>query len=73
MEFIKEFLVDSVVLMSLKEEKKKIENVPLSKQTIDLFSLALDKNCNVCESSYSSLQVGKQKSVRLASAPGVIY
>lgn len=72
MMFIKEFLVDSVVLMSLKEEKK-IENVPLSKQTIDLFSLALDKNCNVCESSYSSLQVGKQKSVRLASAPVVIY
>lgn len=67
MMFIKEFLVDSVVLMSLKEEKK-IENVP----TIDPFSLALD-NCNVCESSYSSLQVGKEKSVRLASAPGAIY
>lgn len=58
--------------MSLKEEKK-IENVPFSKQTIDLFSLGLDKNCNVCESSYSSLQVGKQKSMRLVSAPGVIY
>lgn len=67
MMFIKEFLVDSVVLMSLKEEKK-IENVP----TIDPFLLALD-NCNVCESSYSSLQVGKEKSVRLASAPGAIY